>query len=88
MNTFFECVKNNPDTVILIQDLENHIFGAYCDTEWLHPREKRLKGDSKLFFGNGQNFIFKFKTTNLGENTDKFKTDKDISICDSEIVGH
>ena len=51
MRTFYSNVQEHDDTVMLIQDEDNRIFGAYSASCWEMQR---------TFFGTGQNFIFSF----------------------------
>ncbi|CDW85582.1 oxidation resistance protein [Stylonychia lemnae] len=51
MQTFFRRVKSRDNTVIIIKDLNDSIFGAYCCEEW-----KKHQG----YFGLGESFVFKF----------------------------
>lgn len=52
LRTFFDKVKNRNPTVILIQDTNKNIFGAFLTEAW-HP--------SGRFYGTGESFIFSFK---------------------------
>ena len=57
MQTFYHNLKSRDNTVILIKDFDNYIFGAYCSEEW---QTKQMPGH--VFFGNGENFVFSFHT--------------------------
>ena len=51
LQTFYDLVQNHPDTVIIIQDDQNQIFGSYQSETW---------SKSNKFYGSGESFIFKF----------------------------
>lgn len=51
MQTFYKNVKKRDNTVILIKDTNDKVFGAYCCEEWkIHY----------YFYGRGESFLFKF----------------------------
>jgi len=52
MQTFFNKTKDRDNTVILVQDEQDWVFGAYCCEAW------RM---SSHFFGRGENFVFTFE---------------------------
>ncbi|ETK90381.1 hypothetical protein F441_06001 [Phytophthora nicotianae CJ01A1] len=47
--SFFDRLQNKGPTILVIQDENDNIFGAFCPASW-----KR----SKAFFGNGRTFVF------------------------------
>lgn len=53
MQTFYANTKNRDNTVLLLKDEHDHIFGAYCCEKW----------HSYLsYYGRGENFVFTFET--------------------------
>lgn len=52
MDTFYNQVKQNYDTFIIIMDEDDEVFGSYTEERW-------TKG-KRGFYGNGETFIFKF----------------------------
>lgn len=51
MQTFYRNTRHRDNTVILIKDHNDKVFGAYCCEEWkMH----------KYFYGIGESFVFKF----------------------------
>lgn len=44
-------MRNRDNTVILIEDYNKKVFGAYCTEEW------RIRSG---FYGTGESFVFKF----------------------------
>ena len=55
MMTFINLVKGRDDTLILIQDSEDSVFGAFNVEEWHY---------APGFYGNGESFVFNFDMTN------------------------
>jgi len=51
MQTFYNNTRHRDNTVIIIQDMKDTIFGAYCCEEW------KMKSH---FYGTGESFVFKF----------------------------
>lgn len=51
MQTFYSLLKNRDNTVMLIKDQHDRVFGAYCCEEW-HPSNK--------FYGRGDSYVFYF----------------------------
>lgn len=51
MQTFYSNVKNRDNTVIVIRDENNYVFGAYCSSVWK---------PSNRFYGRGESFVFTF----------------------------
>lgn len=52
MQTFFRNTRHRDNTVLLIKDTNDCIFGAYLCEEWrIHP----------YYFGIGESFVFKFQ---------------------------
>jgi hypothetical protein len=51
MITFYDMVKRYPGTIIVIQDSQGNVFGAYASAPW-------KKG--KYFYGTGESFLFSF----------------------------
>eukprot|EP00347_Sterkiella_histriomuscorum_P017009 403351003 len=52
MQTFFRSTRRRDNTVLLIKDTNDSIFGAYCCEEWrTHP----------YYYGIGESFVFKFQ---------------------------
>ena len=56
MSTFYNALQNTDDCVILIQDENDAVFGAYTEEAWQMGKLK--------FYGNGQTFVFKFNYKN------------------------
>ena len=56
MQTFYHNLKHRDNTLILIQDEHDHIFGAFCNEEW-HMRNH--------FYGTGECFVFSFEKDDL-----------------------
>ena len=56
METFYDSVSENESTILLIQDEDDQIFGSFNTGTWYRQ---------KAFFGDGQNFIFKFSVQRL-----------------------
>ncbi len=52
LQTFYSKLKKRNNTLILIKDEDNYIFGAYCCEPW-HI--------SNYFYGKGESFTFSFK---------------------------
>lgn len=53
MNTFYSKTHSRDNTVMLIKDDYDHIFGAFCCEQW-----KPKPG----YYGRGENFVFTFET--------------------------
>lgn len=51
MLTFYNAIKHRDNTLILIKDEFDRVFGAYCCEEW------RMKLG---FYGRGESFVFYF----------------------------
>jgi hypothetical protein len=51
MQTFYLNMRNRDNTVILIKDENDRVFGAYCCDEWRN---------SSKFYGRGESFVFCF----------------------------
>ena len=49
--TFFRAARGHDNTVLLVKDENNHVFGAFCTTLW----ELKYR-----FFGSGENLLFSF----------------------------
>jgi hypothetical protein len=52
MQTFYANTKNRDNTVIIIRDEFDCIFGAFCSEKW-HV--------SSGYYGTGESFVFTFK---------------------------
>jgi len=52
MNTFYMKIQNSPQSFILIQDDNNHVFGGYNPESW--------RIDTK-FYGTGESFVFSIR---------------------------
>ena len=50
--TFFEKLEEYEETVLVIRDTRNYIFGAFLTEEWRHTSN---------FYGDGYSFVFTFR---------------------------
>ena len=57
--TFLKNLKNVSNTVILVKDENDYLFGGYCKEPWEALKSK------KKFFGSGENILFTFQTDEL-----------------------
>lgn len=56
MQTFYNYTRHRDNTVILVRDHKDKIFGCYCCEEWrIH----------KYFYGSGESFVFKFEDEDI-----------------------
>jgi hypothetical protein len=51
MITFYDMVNRYPGTIIIIQDTQGNVFGAYASAPWKK---------NKYFYGTGESFMFSF----------------------------
>eukprot|EP00347_Sterkiella_histriomuscorum_P022138 403331548 len=51
MQTFYTQLRNRDNTLVLVKDENDRVFGAYCCEEW------RIKSG---FYGRGESFVFYF----------------------------
>ncbi|CDW83732.1 oxidation resistance protein [Stylonychia lemnae] len=51
MQTFYNLVRNRDNTLLLIKDLNDRVFGGFCCEEW------RIRNS---FYGIGESFVFYF----------------------------
>lgn len=51
MNTFYKNLRSHDNTLILIKDEADRVFGAYCSDEW------RISYSEK-FYGKEETFVF------------------------------
>lgn len=56
MTTFYKNLKHRDNTVILIKDSKDRVFGAFCCEEW-HP--------SINFYGRDDCFVFTFEEEDI-----------------------
>lgn len=52
MMTFYNLVREHDETIILIKDSQNSVFGAYVNERWHYD---------KKFYGSGESFVFSFE---------------------------
>ena len=66
MQTFYNQTRKRDNTVILIKDSSEKVFGAFCCEQW---------GISYHFYGIGESFVFEFEEDDIrvfeytGQNT-------------------
>jgi len=53
MNTFYTKVYQRAPTVIIVEDINHHIFGAYASEPWVKTKQ--------VHYGSGESFLFKLK---------------------------
>lgn len=51
MQTFYALTKNRDNTVLLIKDQDDRVFGAFCCEAW---------HSANYFYGRGESFVFTF----------------------------
>ena len=51
MISYYNCLKEHDETIILIKDSEDSVFGAYVNERWHYD---------KKFYGSAESFVFNF----------------------------
>jgi hypothetical protein len=51
MMTFYNCIQEHEETIILIRDSDDCIFGAFTNERWHYD---------KKFYGSAESFVFNF----------------------------
>ena len=57
--TLMDKIEFYEGTIIIIQTMMQHIFGAFCTTPWSERMASLKQGHKKpSFFGTGESFLF------------------------------
>lgn len=59
LQTFFSRVDPFEETIILIRNIKNEVFGSYCSSSWsLRKTQAQSAAKKSYYFGNGETFLF------------------------------
>jgi hypothetical protein len=53
INTFYTKVYNRAPSVVVVEDVNHHIFGGYASEPWVKTKQ--------VHYGSGESFLFKIK---------------------------
>lgn len=79
MQTFYNLMKNRDNTVILIKDEHDRVFGCYCCEEWRNTNRFYGRGESFVFFFDDEEDIRVFPCTGLNDNI-QFSDERNIMV--------
>jgi len=79
--TFYSRAKEQCPTLLIVRDMNGHVFGSYCSSDWKAP----LKKDAVEIVGSGENFLFTFYPSFRVFHADHSENEM-FQVCESNHI--